>query len=49
VQFEPGRLHVMLHALKRTPAVGEDLVLVFELSGGTTLKVSARVRPLTSG
>lgn len=49
VKFAPGGLHIMLHGLTHTPVVGEDLVLVLELAGGSTLTVSARVRPLTDG
>jgi len=49
LRLAPGGLHIMLHGLTHTPAVGEDLVLVLELAGGSTLTVSARVRPLTDG
>jgi hypothetical protein len=49
VNFAPGGLHIMLHGLTRTPAVGDELVLMLELAGGATLRVSARVRPLTDG
>jgi periplasmic copper chaperone A len=48
VQLTPGALHVMLHMLAHTPAVGEQVPLVLQLEGGGTVSVSARVRPLTA-
>ena len=48
VALAPGGLHVMLHMLAHTPAVGEQVPLVLQLEGGGTVSVSARVRPLTA-
>jgi copper(I)-binding protein len=46
VKLEPGGLHVMLHDLKRPLTVGERVPLTIKLSGGSTLQVTAAVRPL---
>ena len=48
VKLAPGALHVMLHMLAHTPAVGEEVPLVLQLEGGATVSVSARVRPLAA-
>jgi periplasmic copper chaperone A len=48
VTLAPGGLHVMLHMLAHTPAVGEAVPLVLQLEGGATVSVSARVRPLAA-
>jgi len=48
VRLAPGGLHVMLHMLAHTPAVGEEVPLVLQLEGGATVSVSARVRPLAA-
>jgi periplasmic copper chaperone A len=48
VQLMPGGLHIMLHMLNHTPAVGEEVPLVLQLEGGGAVNVSARVRPLTA-
>jgi hypothetical protein len=48
VQLAPGALHVMLHMLTHTPAVGESVPLVLHLEGGGTVAVTARVRPLAA-
>lgn len=48
VQLAPGALHVMLHMLTHTPAVGESVPLVLQLEGGGTVAVTARVRPLAA-
>jgi periplasmic copper chaperone A len=47
VKFEPGGLHVMLHGLKQTLTVGQSVPLVVRLAGGTSLQVTAAVRPLS--
>jgi periplasmic copper chaperone A len=46
VKLEPGGLHVMLHDLKQPLAVGQQVPLVVHLADGTTLQVTATVRPL---
>jgi copper(I)-binding protein len=46
VKLEPGGLHIMLHDLKRPLTVGESVPLTIKLSGGSTLQVTAAVRPL---
>lgn len=48
VKFEPGGLHVMLHDLKQPLTVGQNVPLVVRLAGGSTLQVSAVVRPLSA-
>jgi len=48
VKLAPGGLHVMLHMLAHTPAVGEAVPLVLQLEGGATVSVSARVHPLAA-
>ena len=48
VKFEPGGLHVMLHDLKQPLQVGQSVPLVVILAGGTTVKASATVRPLSA-
>jgi len=48
VRFAPGGLHVMLHDLKQPLTVGEQVPLIITLSGGSTLQVTAAVRPLGS-
>ena len=46
VRFAPGGLHIMLHALKRPLAAGDEVPLVLLLEGGGSLTVQARVRAL---
>ncbi len=48
VTLAPGGLHVMLHMLAYTPAVGQQVALVLQLEGGGSVNVSARVRPLNA-
>jgi len=48
VRFEPGGLHVMLHDLKQPLTAGQTVPLVIKLAGGSTLQVTAAVRPLTA-
>jgi copper(I)-binding protein len=48
VKLEPGGLHVMLHELKQPLMAGQSVPLVFTLSGGGSLQVTAAVRPLTA-
>jgi copper(I)-binding protein len=48
IKFEPGGLHVMLHGLTRTVAVGESVPLVLLLADGSKMSVAAVVRPLTA-
>jgi copper(I)-binding protein len=48
VKFEPGGLHVMLHDLKQPLTVGQTVPLVITLVGGSTLQVTAAVRPLSA-
>ena len=48
VKFEPGGLHVMLHGMKQTVAVGQSLELVVLLADGSKIPVSAVARPLTA-
>ncbi len=48
VRFAPEGLHVMLHDLHRPLNVGEEVPLVLVLSDGSSVSVSARVRPLTA-
>ena len=46
VRFAPGGLHIMLHALKRPLAAGDEVPLVLLLEDGGSLTVQARVRAL---
>jgi copper(I)-binding protein len=48
VKLEPGGLHVMLEGLTRPLAVGQSVPLVLTLAGGSTLQLTATVRPLTA-
>jgi copper(I)-binding protein len=48
LKFEPGGLHIMLHDLKQPLTVGQSVPLVFDLAGGSSIKVTAVVRPLTA-
>jgi len=48
VKLEPGGLHVMLHGLTRSLAVGESVPLVLLLEGGGTVQATAQVRPLNA-
>lgn len=49
VQLAPGGLHIMLHLNGRAPTPGQSVPLTLQLQDGTTLAVSARVRPLGEG
>ena len=49
VRFAPGGLHIMLHALKRPLAAGDEVPLTLLLEGGGSLTVTARVRALGDG
>jgi copper(I)-binding protein len=46
VKFTPGGLHIMLHELKQPLAVGQGVPLLIKLADGTSLPVTAAVRPL---
>ena len=46
VHLSPGGMHVMLMDLKRALTPGEQVQLVLLLEGGTSVAVTARVRPL---
>jgi periplasmic copper chaperone A len=46
VAFEPGGLHVMLSGFKGSVTIGQTVPLVLVLSNGTTVPVTAVVRPL---
>jgi periplasmic copper chaperone A len=48
VKFEPGGLHVMLHDVKQSVAVGQTVQLVLLLADGSRVPVAAVVRPLTA-
>ena len=48
VKFAPGGLHVMLHGMKQTVAVGQSLQLVLLLADGSKIPVSAVARPLNA-
>ena len=48
VKLEPGGLHVMLHGLTRSIAVGERVPLVLLLEGGGTVQATAQMRPLNA-
>jgi periplasmic copper chaperone A len=48
VKLEPGGLHVMLHGLTQTVAVGQSVPLVLLLADGSKVPVSAPVRPLSA-
>ena len=48
VKLEPGGLHVMLQGLKHPLTVGQTIPLVVALAGGSTLQVTAQVRPLST-
>jgi periplasmic copper chaperone A len=44
----PGGLHIMLHGLHHPLAVGDRVPLTLRFAGGSSLAVTARVRPLGS-
>ncbi|HEY3785760.1 MAG TPA: copper chaperone PCu(A)C [Steroidobacteraceae bacterium] len=48
VKLEPGGLHVMLQGLSRPLTVGEKVPLVLALAGGSTVQLTATVRPLNA-
>lgn len=48
IKLEPGGLHVMLHGLKQTVAVGQSVALVLLLADGTKVQIAAPVRPLSA-
>jgi len=48
VTLKPGGLHVMLHEISSSLAVGQEVPLVLHFAGGKDLRVEARVRPLGS-
>ena len=48
VKFSPGGLHVMLHGMKQSVAVGQSIQLVLLLADGGKIPASAVVRPLTA-
>ncbi len=47
VKFEPEGLHIMLHGVTQTLAVGQSVPLVLQFSDGVSMHLSATVRPLT--
>lgn len=49
VRLAPGGLHIMLHLNAPTPTPGQSVPLTLRLQDGTTLAVTARVRPLGEG
>jgi copper(I)-binding protein len=48
VKLEPGGLHVMLHGLTQTVAVGQSVRLELVLADGAKVQVAAPVRPLSA-
>jgi periplasmic copper chaperone A len=48
VKLQPGGLHVMLHDLKQPLTVGQSVPLLITLAGGSTVQVTAAVRPLNA-
>jgi len=48
IKFEPGGLHVMLHGLTQSVAVGQSVPLVLLLADGSKVQVAALVRPLNA-
>jgi periplasmic copper chaperone A len=48
VKLEPGGLHVMLHGVTHSAAVGQSVPLILLLSDGNKVQVAAIVRPLTT-
>jgi copper(I)-binding protein len=48
VQLAPGGLHIMLHGMKQSAAVGETVALVLLLADGGKVPFAAPVRPLTA-
>jgi periplasmic copper chaperone A len=48
VQLAPGGLHIMLHGMKQSAAVGQTIPLTLVLADGVKVPVAARVRPLTA-
>lgn len=45
VKLEPGGLHAMMEGLTRPLKIGERVLLVLKLDDGSTVRVSAKVRP----
>ena len=48
VKLEPEGLHIMLHGMKQSAAVGQTVPLVLLLADGGKVPVAAPVRPLTA-
>ncbi len=48
VKLEPEGLHVMLHGLTQTVAVGQSIRLDLVLADGSKVQVAAPVRPLSA-
>lgn len=48
VKLAPGGLHIMLHGMSQSPAVGQTVPLVLLLADGSKVPVAAPVRPLTA-
>jgi copper(I)-binding protein len=48
VQLTPGGLHIMLHGMKQSTAVGQTVPLVLLLADGSKVPVAAPVRPLSA-
>jgi periplasmic copper chaperone A len=46
VKLEPGGLHVMVEGLTQPLKIGQSVILVVELSDGSSVRASAQVRPL---
>jgi len=49
LRLAPGGLHIMLHLKAPTLKPGQEVPLALQLQDGTTLAVTARVRPLGAG
>ena len=49
VRLAPGGLHIMLQGLTQPLTAGDEVPLELRLADGTTVAVTARVRPLDDG
>jgi len=48
VKLQPDGLHIMLHGLSKPLSPGDSVPLLIRLKDGSSLRVSARVRPLNA-
>jgi copper(I)-binding protein len=48
ISLAPGGLHIMLHGMKQSAAVGQTVPLMLLLADGNKVAVAAVVRPLTA-